>query len=127
MLQKVQHASSGGVLHGASPGWLKYTVYSVAGCHRGYRWQVGIKFYVILYGKCITLYLLVTLSNLLFLFLLLVVMTVHLRTYFYTVNLLRLNVHTYSFSLIIFPFHIQPLLVALFHDYMHAILENRLG
>jgi len=22
MLQKVQHASSGGVLHGASPGWL---------------------------------------------------------------------------------------------------------
>ena len=29
MLQKVQHASSGGVLHGASPGWL-YTEYKVS-------------------------------------------------------------------------------------------------
>jgi len=44
-----------------------------------------------LYEKCITLYLLVALSNLFFVILRLLVMTAHLRKHFYTVNLLHLN------------------------------------
>jgi len=77
-----------------------YPVYSVAGCHKGDRLQkVGVKFYVIqLCGKCITLYSLVTLSNLFFVILRVVVMIVHLRIYFYAINLLRLNLNTHSVS-----------------------------
>jgi hypothetical protein len=96
-----------------------YPVYSVAGCHKGYRLQqVGLKFYVIqLYGKCITLYLLVTLSNLFFVILFLVIMTVHLRIYISTPSIQ----HTHSH----FQFHIQPLLiVALFRAYMHATTDH---
>ena len=75
-----------------------YPVYSVAGCHKGGRLQqVGFKSYVIqLYGKCITI--LVTLSNLFFVILRPVVMTVHLRIYFYTLNLLRFTIHTHSLT-----------------------------
>jgi len=48
-----------------------------------------------------------TLSNLFFVILRLVVITVHLRTYFYTVNLLVLNLHTHT----LLPFRIQLLLL----------------
>jgi hypothetical protein len=77
-----------------------YSVYSVTGCRKGNRLQqVGLKFYVKqLYEKCITLYLLVTLSNLFFVILRLVVITVHLLIHFYTVNLLRLILHTLTLS-----------------------------